>query len=286
MKTGIRFINTAVRSLPIRLSPCIHRYDAPIDEGAAGPVSNPGELINWPMLKLMYRTDKDAIASLLPPGIEPGDEPNVSITIYNVPIQNAPEYGVVVNVAADYQGTTGEYTLGIGINQETVIYISKERWGQPKFYADTHYWRMMDQVEARVTHLGHTFVEFKGKILGAQESIPDADQNEWWIKCIRDADLTPGKYDYPPHVVHVYSRFGTAFQEKVEGEIILRESKWDPIATRLPMREQVSAHLWTPTFLDRQIKVAGELDGDKFWPFADTIGGSRWPGENGGPPSS
>jgi acetoacetate decarboxylase len=259
-------------------------YDNPIIQ-ATGPQSNPGELINWPMLKLVYRTDKDCIAALLPPGIEPGDDPNVNITIYNVPIQAAPEYGVVINVNADYGGITGEYTLGIGINQETVIYISQERWGQPKFLADTHYWRMLDNVEARVTHLGHTFVEFKGKIVGAQAPVEECEQNEWWIKCLRDVDFTPGQYDFPPHVVHVNSRYGTAFLEKVEGELTLRESKWDPIATLLPMREQVSAHLWTPTFLDRKITLAGALDAEKFWPFADTIGGSRWPGENGGPRS-
>ena len=70
---------------------------------------------------------------------------------------------------------------------------------------------------------------------------------------------------------------------KLEGDIVLRESPWDPIATLLPLREQVSTHLWTPTFLDRRITLAGKLDGEKFAPFADTIGGSRWPGEMGGP---
>jgi acetoacetate decarboxylase len=49
------------------------------------------------------------------------------------------------------------------------------------------------------------------------------------------------------------------------------------------MREQVSAHLWWPTFLDRQITLAGPLDPEAFLPYADTISGSRWPGENGGP---
>ena len=88
-----------------------------------------------------------------------------------------------------------------------------------------------------------------------------------------------------PHVVHVYSRYGTANLEKLEGEIVLHESPWDPIASLLPMREQVSAHLWSPNFLDRRIGLAGELDGDKFTPFADTIGGSRWPGDMGGPRS-
>jgi acetoacetate decarboxylase len=52
------------------------------------------------------------------------------------------------------------------------------------------------------------------------------------------------------------------------------------------MREQLSAHLWWPTFLDREIKLAGKLDPDGFAPFADTISGSRWPGYNGGPKRS
>ena len=93
-------------------------------------------------------------------------------------------------------------------------------------------------------------------------------------------------YDFPPHVVHVRSRYGTAWREEVQGELLLRDSPWDPLATELPMREQLSAHLWWPTFLDREIKLAGKLDPDGFAPFADTISGSRWPGYNGGPKRS
>ena len=81
-----------------------------LDEAPAGPQSSPGEIINWPMLKLCYRTDADKIAALLPPGIEPGKEPHVYVTLYNFPVHNEPEYGVVVNVAADYDGQEGEYT--------------------------------------------------------------------------------------------------------------------------------------------------------------------------------
>ena len=79
------------------------------------------------------------------------------------------------------------------------------------------------------------------------------------------------------------SVYGTAHREKVNGELILRDSPWDPLASRLPMEEQVSAHLWWPIFLDRSITLAGTLDPEGFLPFADTISGSRWPGENGGP---
>ncbi len=69
----------------------------------------------------------------------------------------------------------------------------------------------------------------------------------------------------------------------MQGELVLRDSPWDPLASLLPMREQLGAYLWWPIFLDRQITLAGPLDAEAFLPYADTISGSRWPGENGGP---
>ena len=48
---------------------------------AKAPQGNPGDIVNWPMLKIQYRTDPDKIAALLPPGIEPGAQANVSANI-------------------------------------------------------------------------------------------------------------------------------------------------------------------------------------------------------------
>jgi acetoacetate decarboxylase len=52
------------------------------------------------------------------------------------------------------------------------------------------------------------------------------------------------------------------------------------------MREQLSAHLWWPEFLGREVTLEGPLDPKGFWPFSDTISGSRWPGTMGGPKSA
>jgi hypothetical protein len=248
-----------------------------------GPQNNPGEITQWPMLKIAYRTDADKIAALLPPGIEPGAEPNVYITIYNFPVQGEPEYGYVVNVEANYNGIAGEYTLAIGIDQENAVHISQERWGQPKFVAATQFYRLGDMVKAKLTHQGYTFLEFTGQVTDVLPNGEEFEQNEWWIKSSRAVDLTPEKYDFAPHVVRVYSKYGTQFQEAIAGDLKLTESPWDPIAQLLPMREQLSAKLWSPIFLDRRITLEGELDGKAFWPHADTIGGSRWPGTDGGP---
>ena len=78
-----------------------------------GPQGNPGDILNWPMLKITYRTDPVAIAALLPPGIKPGRNAHVNITIYNFPVQAEPEYGLVINVDADYNGVEGEYSLSL-----------------------------------------------------------------------------------------------------------------------------------------------------------------------------
>ncbi|HCH20644.1 MAG TPA: acetoacetate decarboxylase [Cellvibrionales bacterium] len=249
-----------------------------------GPQGNTGDINNWPMLKVIYRTDPEKIAALLPPGIEPTDEPYVKVIVYNFPVPDVPEYGVLMTVNARHNGIDGEYTLGYGIDQESAIFTSQSRNGQPKFPCDTTFYRVGNKVVARCSHQGYTFLEFSGEATAVAEHEPDFDMHEWWIKVSGAAgsDMDAG-YDFPPQVVHVRSGYGTQHREQVEGELKLLDSPWDPINKMLPMREQLSAHLWWPIFKDREIKLAGKLDPDGFKPYLDVISGSRWPGFMGAP---
>ena len=50
----------------------------------------------------------------------------------------------------------------------------------------------------------------------------------------------------------------------------------------------VEAQRVVPAFVRGQLDqtttpLAGPLDPDAYWPFSDTISGSRWPGFHGGP---
>jgi acetoacetate decarboxylase len=126
-------------------------------------------------------------------------------------------------------------------------------------------------------------MEFKGTIQ-QQIDIPAFEEINWWVKKMRGGDyMNPTAWAYPPHVMKVWGKYGTEYAEKVQGELKLRESPWDPVVEFLPIRSSINAYLWTPKFFDRAITVAGPLDPEKFLPFADTIGGSRWLGQNGGP---
>lgn len=248
------------------------------------PKIDPGDILGWPILKIDYPTDPKNIAALLPPGIEPSDTSEVHLSIYNFPVPDEPEYGIVTWVDADYRGEKGMYTLGYGIDQESAVYISQETNGQPKYVADIEYWRMGPNVRARCVHQGYTFVELRGTSTGVQAPRAPHSEVEWWIKSSRAVGGAEKSYDFPPHVVKVKTDYQTVHQEGVDVDLQLRDSPWDPIARLLPIAGDVTARLCTFMFLGRAITLEGALDPDAFWPHADTIGGSRWRGQNGGPP--
>jgi acetoacetate decarboxylase len=243
----------------------------------------PGDISGWPILKIDYPTDPKQLAALLPPGIEPSRHSNVHLSIYCVPVPDEPEYGIVVSADAEYRGTPGFYALAYGIDQESAVYISKDMNGQPKVLAEIEYYRMGKAVRARCSHHGYTFVEFAGTAAGALPLPETQLEHEWWIKVSRAVGGAEKSYDFPPHVVMVKAAYRPIYREKLDAELRLLESPWDPIAELLPIRGPVTAYLSTALPTLREITLEGPLDPDAFWPFVDTIGSSRWPGLRGGP---
>jgi acetoacetate decarboxylase len=246
-------------------------------------MNRPGEIAGWPKLVVTYATDPACVAALLPPGLEPLD-PVVTLGFYCVPVLGEPELGVSVKVAAGWRGVAGQYSLGLGIDQEAAVHISAETNGQPKFLCDLTYFRFGDRVTARASHQGYTFVEFGGTVTG--EAAPqrgDVVEHEWWTKYSRAIGGAEGAYDYPPHVVDVATTFRQTHVEDVDGDLVLRDSPWDPVARSLPICGPGRAQLVTHRPTARSVTNAGPLDPEAFWPFADVISGSRWPGLRGGP---
>jgi len=246
-------------------------------------MNRPGEISGWPKLVVTYPTEPGATAALLPPGLEPL-EPVVTVAFYCVPVLGEPELGVSVKVEAAWQGVSGQYTVGLGIDQESAVHISAETNGQPKFLCDLAYFRFGDRVTARASHQGYTFVEYAGTVTG-EGPVRDGEvvEHEWWTKYSRAVGGAEGAYDLPPRVVDVATTFEQRHVEAIEGELVLRDSPWDPIARHLPVCGPTQAQLVTHQPKARLITDAGPLDPEAFWPHVDVISGSRWPGLRGGP---
>lgn len=246
------------------------------------PQMNAGDISFWPILKIDYPTDPDKLAQLLPPGIDPSDTANVHLSIYCFPVPDEPEYGCLITVDADYQGQKGYYAICYNIDQESAVHTSRDATGQPKYLGEIDYFLMGDNVTARVRHQGYTFIEYEGKKTGAMDY--DAwQENEWWVKVSKACNGGEKEYDFPPHLVHVKAGYQPVHVESLAGELTLRDSPWDPVTEYLPIRGEVTARLSQAIPTERTIALSDELDGDAFWPFVDTISGSRWPGFMGGP---
>jgi acetoacetate decarboxylase len=256
----------------------------PTNPAVANPAgARPGDVIGLPKLVLRYPTDPDAIAALLPPGLEPCGEPLVQLNVYCVPVHGEPEHGISTKVPARFGDLEGSYCLGIGIDQESAIFVSRETNGQPKFPCDVRYFRLGAEVHASATHQGTTFMTYRGSPAGTVE--PDGaehTEHEFWIKVSR-AVGGGGGFDLPPQVVLVTTSGVRTRTELLDGELVLRDSDWDPYTALLPPRGPATAELVSTRHTGRSISPAGTLDPDAFEPFADTIGGSRWPGDRGAP---
>jgi len=242
------------------------------------------EIAGWPKLVLNYPTEPDSIAALLPPGLTPWGEPTVQIGVYCVPLHGEPEFGVSTKIPATWNGVNGQYSLGIGIDQESAIFVSRETNGQPKFPCSVRFFRLGDRVEASATHQGRTFLTFTGTSTGTSEpSGQEVTDHEWWIKVSRAVGGVEFAYDFAPHVVDVRTAGIATNIETLDGDLQLHPSPWDPYTELLPVVGPATAALVTTRHTGRAISLSGPLDPDSFWPFADTIGGSRWPGERGAP---
>jgi len=248
---------------------------------------DPGQIGGWPSLYITYATDADRIQDLLPPGIKPGPNPHVHVSFYQTPVPDEPEYGVRVGVEATYEGTPGYYTLGYGITQESAIFVSRDMNGQPKYPCEVTYYLHKDDVTARASHQGYTFVEFKGRVGEALPMATDnVEEHHWWVKVSPAVGGAEKEYDFPPHVVRNSLITGPSPRNRVEGALTLHESPWDPIKELLPVRDVVAIELSGPRpLVGYSVTRLGALDPDAFWPYVSTIGGSRWPGERGGPRS-
>ena len=168
--------------------------------------------------KAVYRTDPECISALLPPGIQPGADPHVNITIYNFPVPDEPEWRDHTTINADYEGVAGEYTLGYGIDQESAIFISQETNGQPKYPCTTEYYRLGPMVSARCIHQGTLLLNL-GTSACPVDPLPEFDQHEWWIKSSRAVSgRTSVRFDFRHMLFVVQSRYGTAWREEV-GEL-------------------------------------------------------------------
>jgi acetoacetate decarboxylase len=201
-----------------------------------------------------YLTDPEVVAAVLPPPVEPGDEPLVKITVATVDIPGYPTFGAgSFSVRARHEGTDGFYALLMPMTTEQSVIGGRETFGEPKKLGSVELVRNGDQITGTFARMGIEIVKVDGRVTG-ELALPDEEtRTDFYFKFLPAPD---GKgFDNDPSLVYCHRTEQTRKLESVTGTIELGESRFDPVAD-LPVRQVVGISL-----ADRSSVQRGEIHG-------------------------
>ena len=203
-------------------------------------------------LVAVYETDRDIVAAVLPPPLEPSDQPLVTVKVATVDLgRGLPPFGAgSFAVQARHEGTVGNYALLMPMTTEQSVVGGRETFGEPKKLAEVTLTRDGDQVKGLITRLGTTIIEIAGRVTGPLEPI-EGSRTDFYFKFLPAPD---GKgFDSEASLVYCHRDETSQSVEAVDGEVILRESRFDPVAD-LPVRRLLSI-----TVSERRSVQRGEI---------------------------
>lgn len=206
-------------------------------------------------LTAVYETDPEVVAAVLPPPLTPAREPLVRVTIARVDLgAGRPPFGAgTFAVSAIHDGLLGAYPLVMPMTTEQAVVGGRETFGEPKKLAEVVLERDGDEVHGWFERMGVRFVELEGRITGALEAIPERTRTDFYFKFLPAPD--GHGFDTDPSLVYCHREEHTREALAVDGSVVLRESRFDPVAD-LPVRQVRSLEL-----AERTSRQWGELRG-------------------------
>jgi acetoacetate decarboxylase len=216
------------------------------------------------VLTAVYETDPEVAAAVLPPPLTPA-EPLVKVTVATVDMgRGIPVFGAgTFAVQARHDDQVGYYPLVMPMTTEQAVVGGRETFGEPKKLGDVVLERDGDRVRAAFTRMGVTFVEITGTVTGELALPPEDHRVDFYLKFLLDP---AGKgFDADPSLVHCHRDEITRRLEAVDAEIVLRESRFDPVVD-LPVRRVVSVELGERSTVQRG-EIVTTVDPEGIVPF-------------------
>jgi acetoacetate decarboxylase len=212
-----------------------------------------------------YESDPEAVSAVLPPPLVAPSEPLVRVTVATVDVGRG--YGVfgagTFAVHCRHEEIAGDYALVMPMTTEQAVIGGRETFGEPKKLAEIVLDHDVDHVRGSFTRMGVTFLEVTGDIAGESEPAPERTRSSFYLKFLPSP--TGKGFDGSPLLVHVQRRERTRRQWQVRGEVLLRESRFDPVAD-LPVRRVRDIELAERSSLQTG-EVVAQLPADWIAPF-------------------
>jgi len=181
-------------------------------------------------LSVSFLTDPEVASELLPPPLEPADEPRVSVSVYNIGRSNCvgPFDGASVNLACKYQGEPGLFCVTMPMSTGVAINFGRDLFAEPKKHAEIELIEQNGHAKGTVRRYGLTYIELIGSFDGPMEPVElSGMSHHYYFKHLPAADGYGLASD--PELIRVTHVGQTHKAVKGVGSITFRESAHDPL---------------------------------------------------------
>ena len=221
------------------------------------------------MLGILFETDPEVVKRLLPPPLEPADEPWALSYICRFPDTNlGPGYREgAIFVRCSYQNEIGNYCLSMPLDgSDDRIFNGRDIYGFPKKTGTVHLQREGDVAEGWIERKGIKFVRIKSNLMTKMDEPPLKVGPSFLFKFMPRADLKPG-FDGPVLLVRQRTEISYECFEMGPGEIEFAKSPFDPWY-EIECKNVISSYYFTSTNTMLPGEVVGEADPEDFLPYS------------------
>ena len=129
--------------------------------------------VNSEMLRIDFLTDPDVVAHILPPPLEPAEQPVIGAMVGRWQSNCVGDYnGGALYVAARHDGVEGDYVLGMWMSDDSAMIFGRDLFGEPKKQSTSQLYRSGSRFNAYVERGGVRLIELQADLpdeLGAGE---------------------------------------------------------------------------------------------------------------------
>lgn len=181
-------------------------------------------------ISIPFETDPEVVRAILPPPLEPADQPMVNVGVSEITGSNCVGRfnGASINILARYKDLVGNYCLTMPMSTDIAVIFGRELYAEPKKLARIALKRDGQKVVGTVERYGITYIEIQGEGMTPQEPTGQpAESDHFYFKYTPCADGSG--LDHDPILVNVHHRGNFPYVESGKGKLIFRESVHDPV---------------------------------------------------------
>src|SRR5262245_55029947 len=192
-------------------------------------------------LEVVYLTDPEIVAEVLPPPLTPAPEPRARVHFTRIEVDGH-VHEIVGSFLLDamYGDQLGQFCAVMPIDLETAVVPSRETYGEPKKLAQMEFARDGDHVKASMARQDVMFIEVVGDVTGELAVPAPYEVVQFWYKFL--PAVSGEGFDAGPFLITLHQTVKPRSHEKVDGKLVLRDLPGTPVAD-LPVLQQESARL-------------------------------------------